>query len=57
VGNTRARLRQAYGDAHRFELADAPGGGTQVVIEIPWRPAGPDEAPGPRRAPLAGAEA
>lgn len=57
VGNTRARLRQAYGDAHRFELADAPGGGTQVLIEIPWRPAGPDEAPGPRRAPLAGAEA
>lgn len=57
VGNTRARLRQAYGDAHRFELADAPGGGTQVLIEIPWRPAGPDEAAGPRRAPLAGAEA
>jgi two-component system LytT family sensor kinase len=57
VGNTRARLRQAYGDAHRFELADAPGGGTQVLIEIPWRPAGPDWAPGPRRAPLAGAEA
>jgi len=45
VGNTRSRLRQAYGDAHRFELADAPGGGTLVLIEIPWRPAGPDGAP------------
>ena len=57
VGNTRTRLRQAYGDAHRFELADAPGGGTQVLIEIPWRPASPDDDPEPRRAPLAGARA
>jgi two-component system LytT family sensor kinase len=57
VGNTRTRLRQAYGAGHRFELADAPGGGTQVLIEIPWRPAGRDDAPEPRRAPLAGASA
>ncbi|HEX6373831.1 MAG TPA: histidine kinase [Longimicrobium sp.] len=56
VGNTRTRLRQAYGAGHRFELADAPGGGTQVLIEIPWRPA-PDDAPEPRRVPLAGASA
>ncbi|HEX5872718.1 MAG TPA: histidine kinase [Longimicrobium sp.] len=55
VGNTRTRLRQAYGAGHRFELADAPGGGTQVLIEIPWRPAGRDEAPEAPRAPLAGA--
>ncbi|HEX2211003.1 MAG TPA: histidine kinase [Longimicrobium sp.] len=57
VGNTRTRLRQAYGAGHRFELADAPGGGTQVLIEIPWRPAGRDDVPEPRRAPLAGATA
>lgn len=57
VGNTRSRLRQAYGEAHRFELADAPGGGTLVLIEIPWRPAGPDDVPEPVRPPLAGARA
>jgi two-component system LytT family sensor kinase len=57
VGNTRTRLRQAYGAGHRFELADAPGGGTLVLIEIPWRPAARDDAAEPRRAPLAGASA
>lgn len=51
LGNTRLRLRQAYGDAHRFELADAPGGGTVVLIEIPCRAAGPEPAPGPPRPP------
>ena len=54
IGNTRARLRQAYGDAHRFEMADAPGGGTLVMIEIPYRPAAP-EADEPRGAHLMGA--
>jgi two-component system LytT family sensor kinase len=57
VGNTRTRLRQAYGAGHRFELSDAPGGGTQVLIEIPWRPAARDDAPDARRDPLAGASA
>ncbi|WP_420124859.1 sensor histidine kinase [Longimicrobium sp.] len=55
VGNTRTRLMQAYGADHRFELADAPGRGTQVLIEIPWRPAGRAEVPEPRLASLAGA--
>ncbi|HEX6039051.1 sensor histidine kinase, partial [Longimicrobium sp.] len=45
IGNTRLRLRQTYGDAHRFELADAPGGGTLVLIEIPYRPAGAEHEP------------
>ena len=54
IGNTRTRLRQTYGDAHRFEMADAPGGGTLVMIEIPYRPAAADDA-GPRPVPLAGA--
>ncbi|HEX2079026.1 MAG TPA: sensor histidine kinase [Longimicrobium sp.] len=57
VGNTRSRLKQAYGAAHRFELADAPGGGTLVTIEIPYRPAGPHDVPEPRGGTLAGATA
>lgn len=49
IGNTRMRLRQTYGDAHRFELADAPGGGTVVMIEVPYRAAGPEPVPEPPR--------
>jgi two-component system LytT family sensor kinase len=49
LGNTRTRLRQTYGDDHRFELVDAPGGGTLVMIDIPYRlsDAEPAGAPGP----------
>jgi hypothetical protein len=39
VGNTRARLRQLYGAAHAFELADAPGGGVLARVRVPWRTA------------------
>ena len=35
--NTRARLRTLYGDAHRFELSNAPTGGLQARIIIPFR--------------------
>jgi two-component system LytT family sensor kinase len=34
--NTRARLRQRYGDAHHFELHSPPEGGTVVILEIPY---------------------
>jgi two-component system LytT family sensor kinase len=37
LANTRARLRQLYGDAARLDLAPAPGGGTVAVLELPWR--------------------
>lgn len=35
LSNTRARLRQLYGDAHSFELGDAPGGGLCVRLTLP----------------------
>jgi LytS/YehU family sensor histidine kinase len=33
--NTRSRLEHMYGDRHRFEFHSGPGGGLEVVIEIP----------------------
>ena len=35
VGNTRARLRELYGERHRFELANHPDGGLVVRVIIP----------------------
>ena len=35
LANTRARLLGLYGDAARFELANAPAGGLVVTLEIP----------------------
>jgi signal transduction histidine kinase len=34
LGNTRARLRELYGDRHRFELANRPAGGLEVRLTI-----------------------
>jgi sensor histidine kinase YesM len=34
--NTRARLQQMYGAAHRFEIANVPEGGLQVTIDMPF---------------------
>lgn len=42
--NTRARLAQLYGTEHRFTVADRPGGGAAVTIEIPARHAQAVEA-------------
>ena len=37
LSNTRARLEQLYGAAHRLELGHAPDGGARVTIQIPLR--------------------
>jgi two-component system, LytTR family, sensor kinase len=48
--NVRSRLAQLYGERQAFDLSDAPGGGTQVTIELPFltrragRVDGPDAA-------------
>ena len=50
LSNTRARLEHLYGELHRFELGNAPGGGLAVRLELPFHPAGPTP-PGPPAAP------
>ena len=35
--NTRERLRQLYGEDHRFRLANGPDGGARLLIEVPYR--------------------
>jgi LytS/YehU family sensor histidine kinase len=36
LAGTRARLVETYGAAHTLELANAPGGGAVITIEIPF---------------------
>lgn len=37
LANTQSRLERLYGEAYRFELANAPDGGLVVTLEIPSR--------------------
>lgn len=39
LANTRARLARLYGQAHRFELANAADGGLIVTLEFPFQSA------------------
>ncbi len=39
LANTRARLEQLYGAAHRLEMSDAVEGGFEVTLEIPFEKA------------------
>jgi signal transduction histidine kinase len=39
LANTRARLQQLYGPAHRFELSNGAGQGLTVIVTIPFREA------------------
>ena len=39
LSNTRARLRELYGSAHRFEMLSGPEGGVRVELEMPFREA------------------
>jgi signal transduction histidine kinase len=39
VANTRARLAQLYGNAHRFEMTNVPEGGLRVTITLPYHTA------------------
>jgi two-component system, LytTR family, sensor kinase len=41
LANARTRLAQLYGDAHRFALGDAEGGGCRIEIELPFVTAAP----------------
>lgn len=37
LNNTRARLKNLYGTAHKFQITSPPNGGFTVEIEIPFR--------------------
>jgi two-component sensor histidine kinase len=39
LSNTKARLQQLYGDAHRFRITSNAEGGLTVAVELPWREA------------------
>ena len=36
LANTRSRLQQLYGDAHRLDIENAAGGGLLVKMTIPF---------------------
>jgi signal transduction histidine kinase len=46
LANTRARLHNLYGGAHRFDLTDAPVSGLVVTMEIPFEMASPPQPGG-----------
>jgi two-component sensor histidine kinase len=45
LSNTRERLRQLYGEAHQFTLANRDEGGVVVTLRVPYREGVDDHAP------------
>jgi LytS/YehU family sensor histidine kinase len=41
LSNTKARLQELYGNAHRFQITPNMDGGLTVAVELPWRVAVP----------------
>jgi two-component sensor histidine kinase len=39
LSNTKARLQELYGDAHRFRITPNAESGLTVAVELPWRKA------------------
>jgi two-component sensor histidine kinase len=37
LSNTKARLQELYGEAHRFKITLNAEGGLTVTVEVPWR--------------------
>ena len=37
LANLRSRLQALYGDGHRLRLQDAPNGGFEVLLDLPYR--------------------
>jgi two-component sensor histidine kinase len=37
LSNTKARLQELYGEAHRFRITPNSEGGLTVTVEVPWR--------------------
>lgn len=48
ITNVRTRLVQLYGERHSFSLSDAPGGGAQVTIRLPFVLTREEQAEGPK---------
>ncbi|WP_147444636.1 sensor histidine kinase [Corallococcus sp. CA053C] len=48
VANTRARIRQLYGERYGLTLEDLPGGGVLAKVELPFVEERPDMTRGPR---------
>jgi two-component sensor histidine kinase len=42
LSNTKARLQELYGDAHRFRITPNAEGGLTVAVELPWHEASGD---------------
>jgi two-component system LytT family sensor kinase len=53
VGNTRARLRQLYGEEHQFVMCNRPDGGLEVTVALPFSTALADtDEEAPRQPPM-----